>query len=74
MSIEFDTYLLFDALRKIGLKIHQSLPDALHYPIVHQLEGVRRREVFHDVRQLVYQTIPERNIIDYLQSYARSIS
>ena len=74
MHAESDTYLLFDALRKIGLKIHQSLPDALHYPIVHQLEGVRRREVFYDVRRLVDQTISERNIIDYLQSYARSIS
>lgn len=74
MHAESATYCLPGALQEVAQKIHKSIPDALYYSIIHQLEGVRRGEVFYDVRQLVDQTIPERNIIKHLQSYARSIS
>lgn len=63
---------LFDSLQSAAKAVH-AIPDALYYPIIHQLEGVRRGDVFYNVRQLVDQTIPERNIIKHLQSYVRSI-
>jgi hypothetical protein len=64
---------LFNSLQSAAKAVH-VIPDALYYPIIHQLEGVRRGEVFYDVRQLADQTMPERNVIKHLQSYVRSIA
>ena len=73
MHAESTLRCLFNSSQKVAQKV-SKIRDALYYPIIHQLEGVSRGEVFHDVRQLVDQTIPERNIIKHLQSYVRSIS
>jgi hypothetical protein len=73
MHTESATYCLPGAVQKVAQKVN-VIPAALYYPIVHQLKGLRRGEVFDVVRHCVDQTIPERNIINYLQSYAKSIS
>jgi hypothetical protein len=73
MHAESTAYCLPGALQKVAQKVN-VIPNELYYPIIHQLKGVRRGEVFDVVRHCVDQTIPERNIINYLQSYAKSIS
>jgi hypothetical protein len=73
MHTESATYCLPGAVQKVAQKVN-LIPNELYYPIVHQLKGLRRGEVFDVVRHYVDQTIPERNIKNHLQSYVRSIS